>query len=188
MTAWNSLAITHGFMARMVGPGAFCIDATAGRGRDTVLLAKLAGPGGRVIALDIQPQAVEAARRLAEAEGVADRVEVRLMDHREMAALAAPGTVDFVAFNLGWLPGGDHRIHTRSETTLPALEAALELLRPGGGLSLCIYYGRENGYGERDRVLEWLAGLDDRRFGVLRLDFPNRKNDPPIPVLIRREG
>ena len=63
---WNSLAITHDFMARQVAPGAFCIDATAGKGRDAVLLARLCGPAGRVVALDIQPQAVEATRRLAE--------------------------------------------------------------------------------------------------------------------------
>lgn len=185
---WNSLGITHDFMSRMVKPGAFCIDATAGKGRDAVLLAKLAGPAGRVIALDIQPEAVEATRRLAEAEGVDHRVEVRLMDHRELASLAEPGTVDLIAFNLGWLPGGDHTIHTRTESTLPALAASLDLLRPGGALSLCVYYGKENGYGERDRVLDWLAGLDDRLYNVLRLDFPNRKNDPPIPVLLLKEG
>ena len=185
---WNSLAITHDFMARQVALGAFCIDATAGKGRDAVLLARLCGPTGRVVALDIQPQAVEATRRLAEDAGVSGWLEARQMDHRELSALAPPGTVDFVAFNLGWLPGGDHRLHTRWESTLPALNASLELLRPGGALSLCIYYGRENGYGERDRVLEWLAGLDDRQYNVLVLGFPNRRNDPPIPVLILKEG
>ena len=34
---WNSLGITHDFMARQVRPGELCIDATAGRGRDTLL-------------------------------------------------------------------------------------------------------------------------------------------------------
>ena len=60
---WNSLALTHSFMARHVRSGAFCIDATAGRGRDTVLLARLAGPAGRVLALDVQEEAVEATAR-----------------------------------------------------------------------------------------------------------------------------
>lgn len=186
MTSWNSLGLTHEFMARYIRPGDLCIDATAGRGRDTVLLARLTGSEGRVIALDIQPQAVEDTRALAEREGVADRVEARLLDHREMGRLAERGTVGCVVFNLGWLPGGDHRVHTGAETTLPALEAALELLRPGGVISLCIYYGKENGYEERDRVLEWLEGVDDRRYEVLRVDFPNRRGDPPIPVFLRK--
>lgn len=182
--SWNSLALTHDFMARYVRPGDLCIDATAGRGRDTVLLARLAGPEGRVIALDIQPEAVEATQALVRREGVADRVEVRLLDHREMGCLAENGTVGCVAFNLGWLPGGDHRVHTAAETTIPALEAALELLRPGGVISLCLYYGKETGYEERDRVLKWLETVDDRRYSVLCLTFPNRRNDPPIPVFI----
>lgn len=184
----NSLALTHDFMARHVRPGDLCIDATAGRGRDTVLLARLTGPAGRVIALDIQRSAVEATGALAQREGVADRVEVRLLDHREMGSLAEKGTVGCVAFNLGWLPGGDHRIHTAAESTIPALEAALELLRPGGVLSLCIYYGKENGYEERDRVLQWLETVDDRLYNVLCVTFPNRRNDPPIPVFILKNG
>jgi SAM-dependent methyltransferase len=184
---WNSLGLTHDFMARHVGPGAFCIDATAGRGRDTVLLARLAGPSGRVLALDIQPEAVEATRALALAEGVADRVEVRLMGHQDLDRCAAPGTADCVVFNLGWLPGASHGVFTTAETTLPALEKALEILKPGGVLSLCVYYGKENGYQERDAVLDWLRGLDPRVYNVLRLDFPNRTGDPPIPVFILKE-
>ncbi len=102
--------------------------------------------------------------------------------------MAQEGTVSCITFNLGWLPGGDHRLHTTVETTIPALEQSLALLRPGGVLSLCIYYGKENGYRERDRVLEWLAGVDSRAYSVIAIGFPNRKNDPPLPVFILREG
>jgi len=188
LMGWNSLGLTHDFMRRHVQPGDLCIDATAGRGRDTVLLAKLTGPAGRVIALDIQPAALEATRALAEQEGVSGQVEVRLLGHQEIHRVAREGTVSCIAFNLGWLPGGDHRLHTTVETTIPALEQSLALLRPGGVLSLCIYYGKENGYRERDRVLEWLAGVDSRAYSVIAIGFPNRKNDPPLPVFILREG
>lgn len=185
---WNSLGLTHDFLTRHIRPGALCIDATAGRGRDTLLLARLTGPAGKVIALDIQPAAVEAARALLEAEGVSSWAEVRLLGHERIGETALPGTVDGIVFNLGWLPGGDHAIHTRTETTLAALDQSLTLLRPGGVMSLCVYYGKENGYGERNAVLEWLAGLDGRVWNVLRVDFPNRGNDPPIPIFLMREG
>lgn len=188
LMGWNSLGLTHDFMTRYVRPGDLCIDATAGRGRDTVLLAELTGPGGKVHALDIQPAALEATRRLAEERGVSSRVETHLLTHARVGEIAAPGTVGCIVFNLGWLPGGDHALHTEKESTLQALEQSLELLRPGGVLSLCIYYGRENGYGERDGVLRWLEGLDDRLYNVLVLTFPNRGNDPPIPVFILKEG
>lgn len=188
LMGWNSLRLTHDFMARQVRPGDLCIDATAGKGRDTVFLAGLTGPTGKVIALDIQPQALEATRRLAEQAGVSPWVETRLLTHARIGEVAAPGSVSCIDFNLGWLPGGDHTLHTQKETTLRALEQSLELLRPGGVLSLCIYYGKENGYEERDAVLAWLEGLDDRLYNVLVLTFPNRKNDPPIPVFLLKEG
>ena len=54
----NTLSMVHNFLKQHVTPGAFCIDATAGKGRDTALLCRLAGPEGRVLAFDIQPEAV----------------------------------------------------------------------------------------------------------------------------------
>ena len=75
----------------------------------------------------------------------------------------------------------------RSDTSVAALEAALRLLKPGGVIAVALYYGGANGYGERDAVLSWLEGLDDRRFSVLRCDWANRRNDPPMPVFIWKE-
>ena len=46
----NTLDVVHDFLRRQVKPGAVCIDATAGKGRDTALLCRLAGKNGRVIA------------------------------------------------------------------------------------------------------------------------------------------
>ena len=37
-------------------------------------------------------------------------------------------------------------------------------------------------------MLEWLAGVDSRAYSVIAIGFPNRKNDPPLPVFILREG
>jgi len=38
----NTLAMVHAFLKEHVRPGALCIDTTAGRGRDTALLCRLA--------------------------------------------------------------------------------------------------------------------------------------------------
>lgn len=54
----NTLGLAHDFLRRSVHAGAFCIDATAGKGRDTALLCRLAGEGGCVLSFDIQPDAV----------------------------------------------------------------------------------------------------------------------------------
>ena len=48
---------------------------------------------------------------------------------------------DVVMFNFGYLPGGDHSVATRPETSLRAVSEAMGLLKEGGVISLCIYSG-----------------------------------------------
>jgi 2-polyprenyl-3-methyl-5-hydroxy-6-metoxy-1,4-benzoquinol methylase len=63
------------FRLRLLRPlaGKSVIDVGCGDGRDTVLLAKLGA--ARVTGVDIAPGAIELARRRAELDGVADRVD-----------------------------------------------------------------------------------------------------------------
>ena len=49
VTEW----IQH-FIRQQVREGDLCIDATMGNGNDTLLLARLAGASGQVLAFDIQ--------------------------------------------------------------------------------------------------------------------------------------
>ncbi len=183
----NGLDVSHKIISEHVSAGAFCIDATAGRGKDTLFLAKLTGHSGRVLAFDIQQDAVDLTRVLIHENGFDDMTEVFLDSHSNMAAYAEPGTVDCIVFNFGWLPGGDHNIFTRKETSIAAMSAGLELLKPGGLMSLTVYYGRNNGYEERDAILGFLRGLDDQLYTVIVMDFVNRINDPPFPVVILKE-
>ena len=185
--SWNALALSHDFLRRHVPLGGTVIDATAGNGLDTLFLCDLVGKDGKVLAFDIQPQAVERTRALLAREG-RQNAAVLLEGHENMAAYGEKESVDAVAFNFGWLPGGDHGIFTRAGTSVPAVCAGLELLKPGGVMSLCLYYGRDNGYEERDALLRLVSSLDDRRFTVMVIDFANRKNDPPMAVWIVKEG
>lgn len=177
----NTLSMVHDFLTRTVKPGSVCVDATAGKGRDTALLCRLTGKAGRVLAFDIQEEAIRQTRALLEAEGLS--AEVVLDSHANLEQYAEPGTVDCVVFNFGRLPGGDPAVFTRAETSVAALEASLRVLKPGGAVAIALYYGGANGYGERDAVMTWLETLDDRKFSVLRCDWANRRNDPPVPFL-----
>lgn len=182
----NTLGMVHEFLKRHVRPGALCIDATAGRGRDTALLCRLAGETGRVLAFDIQQEAVEQTEALLERDGL--HAEVHLDSHAHMERYAAPGTVDCIVFNFGRLPGGDPRIFTRAESSVAAIEAGLRLLKPGGVMAIALYYGKENGYDERDAVLEFLGTADDRTFSVLCCDWRNRRGEPPMPIFVWKEA
>ena len=182
----NTLAMVHAFLERNVRPGALCIDATAGRGRDTALLCRLAGPEGRVLAFDIQRDAIEQTAALLASEDL--RAELHLESHARMADYADAGSVDCIVFNFGRLPGGDPAVTTRADSSVAAVAAGLSLLKPGGVMALALYYGGANGYEERDALLDFLRGVDDRGYSVLCCDWRNRRGDPPIAVFVWREN
>ena len=181
----NTLGLVHGFLRQHVKEGALCIDATAGRGRDTALLCRLAGERGKVLAFDIQQEAVDQTRTLLAREGLS--AQVILDSHAHMERYAQAETVDCVVFNFGRLPGGDPRIFTRAESSVAAIGAGLRLLRPGGVMAIALYYGGENGYEERDAVLEYLKTVDDRAYTVLCCDWVNRRGEPPMPIFLWKE-
>lgn len=55
----SAVQLCHEFLTAHLQPGGLYVDATCGNGHDTEFLCRLAGPTGRVLALDIQPAAVE---------------------------------------------------------------------------------------------------------------------------------
>ena len=143
----------HEAVRTAVKEGEEVVDATAGNGHDTVFLAKLVGAGGRVFAFDIQEEAIVATQANLHASGVpAERVSLI----RESHASLGNHIIDPVAavmFNLGYRPGGDHKIRTRCEETLVALERAWEVIRTEGILTVICYRGHPGGAEESTAVL-----------------------------------
>ena len=82
---------------------------------------------------------------------------------------------------------GDHAQTTRAKTSLAAVRAALPILKIGGLLSLCIYSGQDTGFEECDTLPDFLQTLDSRKYLVLKTDYFNRPNHPPIPVFVIRQ-
>ena len=58
-----------------------------------------------------------------------------------MDVYAEEETVSCITFNLGYLPGGDHSVATRADSSISAVESGLKLLKIGGLMTLCIYSG-----------------------------------------------
>lgn len=185
--SFSALDIAHGVIADHVKAGDICIDATAGRGRDTVFLCGLVGESGRVTAFDVQREAVEDTKKLVKENGFSDIARVVLDGHEHMDAYEEPETVSCVVFNFGWLPGGDHNMFTRPRTSIEAIKKAMALLKPGGIVAMCIYYGKETGFEEKDALLEYLATIDSARYSVVVGSFVNRTNCPPITAFILKD-
>lgn len=184
---FSALDIIKRIIEENVKEGDICIDATAGRGNDTAFLASLVGDSGHVTAFDIQQDAVDSTKVLLEEKGLSNRANVLLKSHSEMDELFEEGTVSCITFNFGWLPKGDHNIFTQKDTSIEAIEKGLKLLKKDGIMTLIIYYGRETGFDERDALLEFLPTLDSFKYTVIEMPFVNRKNCPPIPIVILKD-
>ena len=176
--------IVHEAIKPHVTEGGLCIDATAGNGNDTLYLAKLVGVEGQVIAFDIQEDAVANTEKRLQEQDMSERAKVVLDSHVNMASYAKENTVDCIVFNLGYLPGGDHKMATQVNSSIEAMNVALKLLKKKGLLSVTIYSGGDSGFEEKDAVLSWLRQLDQRKYLVLVTEYYNRQNNPPIPVRI----
>ena len=101
-----------------------------------------------------------------------------------MQKYAKEETVDCIVFNFGYLPGGDHQLATKADTSIEAIRQGLRLLKVGGMMSLCIYSGGDSGFEERDEILSFLKLLDTKYYLVILSSYYNRPNHPPIPVMI----
>ena len=172
-------------LRQVLSEGDEAVDATMGNGHDTEALCRLVGPAGHVYAFDIQAQAVEkTGMRLREAD-LADRASLFHTGHEHMKE-NVPHPVRTVMFNLGWLPGGDHQVTSRLQTTLSAAEQALDLLLPGGVLLICVYPGHEEGAREREALIRYLSSLPPQRFNVLRQTFLNAGPGAPECLVVQK--
>ena len=179
----NALKLSHEHMKAHVKEGDTVIDATAGKGRDTLLLSNLVGNSGHVYAFDIQKEAIDQTSTLL-SENNRENVSLILDSHHKMAEYVKSAKA--VIFNFGFLPGGDHNIYSHGDTSTKAIDAALSILEEDGFISICSYYGGDTGFEERDALLSYLENLDQKKYTVMLQSFHNRKNCPPLFIIIEK--
>lgn len=181
----NSLGQSHEFVKKCVTEGDIVIDATAGNGGDTLFLSELVGESGKVYSFDIQEQAHGKTLRKLKDKGVEKRV-VQIHDGHQNIDSYVHEKVKAVMFNLGYLPGGDHDIGTKGNTTAEALKKAMELLEINGVITVVVYYGGDSGYDEKEYVLEYIKNIDHKQYAVMKTEFVNQINCPPILICIEK--
>lgn len=179
ITSW-----CHTVIQSLAPEGGLYIDATMGKGNDTLFLCRLAGERGRVLAFDIQEEALRATKELLCGYQMENRARLILDGHEHMDQYADRESADVICFNFGYLPGGDHSIATRPETSVDAVRSGLDILKSGGMMSLCIYSGGDTGFEEKRALLSFLRTLPPREYTVIVNEYYNRENHPPMPVFI----
>lgn len=185
------LNFAHTLATGTLRDGGGAVDATIGNGHDTVALARAVGAEGTVHGFDVQAAALEATRERLAAASLAGRTDLHCVGHEQMAQhLPDPlhGTVGAVMFNLGYLPGSDSERTTQPDTTVAALEAALQLLRPGGIVTVVLYTGHAGGAEEAQAVETWATDRDQDRVQALSYRFVNQQNDPPRLLALEKRA
>lgn len=181
----KTLDFTHFVVREFVNAGDTVIDATAGNGYDTLFLAKLVGERGKVFAFDIQQKAIQSTEGLLREQGLFPRVQL-IRDGHEHIEEYVKEEVSAVMFNLGYLPGSDHRIVTQPETTIKGVKAALTMLSPGGVITLVVYTGHPGGQEEWHFIEHYVKSLAKNNYRVLLYKFLNTNNSPFMVAVEKR--
>jgi len=85
----------HAILRPFMRDGMLVLEPGCGMGFFTVDLARLAGPQGKVVAVDVQPRMLSGLRRRARRAGVEARIETRLASDEGLSVEDLAGKVDF---------------------------------------------------------------------------------------------
>ena len=171
--------IMHNIIANnKIANNKIVIDATLGNGHDTDFLKD---NFETVYSFDIQEMAVNNYK-----EKNISNVNV-ILDSHENFKKYINEEVDCIVYNLGYLPGANKHITTKTDSTLKSVEEGLDILSKNGIMFIAMYPGHEEGAREKDSILELAKNLNTKHFGVLYQEFINRPNNPPCLLVIEKK-
>ena len=166
------------FILEHLKEGDTAVDFTMGNGGDTLFLTKTVGKTGKVYAFDIQEAALVSTEKHLKENGAPENYELICASHHRVKEFVKE-PIKAGMFNLGYLPrSGNKSLYTMRETTMPAVEAAIDLLLPDGVLIIAIYPGHEEGALEGDMLREYFKTLS--RFKICASEF-HILNSPTSP-------
>ena len=182
----NTVILAKDFLKQHIKNGDIVIDATMGRGNDTLFLKELVGDTGYVYAFDIQEEAINDTKNKLINNNLYNNVSLILDGHENIDKYVKEEIAGAV-FNFGYLPKANHNISTKQATSIIAIQKVLNLLKIKGIISLCVYQGGDTGFEEKEAILRFLKQLDYNKYTVIVSDFFNRPNYPPIHIKIIKE-
>ncbi|MCL2114545.1 MAG: class I SAM-dependent methyltransferase [Streptococcaceae bacterium] len=195
----KALAMAHSCLEEIIKSDDIVVDATMGNGYDTLFLSNLTD---HVFAFDVQNEALLATEKRLSAAGknvikisaseneklLTENPSVKLiLDGHENVRKYIKQPIKAAIFNLGYLPKADKTVITKPDTTLIALSALTDLLVIGGRIALMIYYGHEGGEQEKNAVIHWVSGLDQKAWEVFTYGPLNQVHTPPILVILEKK-
>lgn len=180
------LILEKQFILAHLGEGDVAVDFTMGNGNDTAFLSHTVGPTGRVYAFDIQEAALISTRAHLEEGGAPENYTLICASHHLVRDYVKE-PIKAGMFNLGYLPGsGNKALTTLRKTTLPAVQAAIDLLAPDGILLVAIYPGHEEGRLEGEMLAEYFATLSRYQYCASRFNILNSPTSPYFYIIEKK--
>ncbi|WP_068468212.1 class I SAM-dependent methyltransferase [Candidatus Protochlamydia phocaeensis] len=184
----SHLDLAHHYWDQLLRPGDSAIDATCGKGRDTLKLCQLAlsSDGGNVFAIDCQSAAIEQAKEYLShtlSPEQLKRLRLEVGCHSHFPFNLSAESVKLIVYNLGYLPGSNKELTTQTSTTLQSLTHAQHLLRPGGAISITCYPGHREGAIEEEAILTYASSLSPMEWSICHHRWLNRRLSPSLLLL-----
>lgn len=161
------------------------VDMTAGNGHDSLRLLKIAPNYKKLYIYDIQKEAIENTKKLLDSYVYKNCVFLN-KSHSDLSDIKE--NVDFAIYNLGYLPGANKEIVTKTSSTMLSLSNLLPRLSNNAVVVITTYPGHSEGKLEDESIFNYLKVLDQREFNVLKLEFINQKNNPCKTYILEKRS
>ena len=165
------------FILTHLKEGDVAVDFTMGNGHDTEFLSKTVGENGKVYAFDVQEQALRSTEKHLREVGCPENYTLILDSHHNVKKYVGE-KIRAGMFNLGYLPGSDKTVTTMRETTLPAIEAAIDLMDRDAIILVAVYPGHKEGEEEGKLICEYLSSLSRYKVCATRINILNSPTSP----------
>jgi ubiquinone/menaquinone biosynthesis C-methylase UbiE len=151
-----------------VEPGMTVLEPGCGFGFFSLPMARMVGPEGRIVCVDLEPRAVERLKRRAASKGLGERIDARPCGPRDLGLDDYVGRIDLVTVM--------YTLHELED--LPGfLDQAVALLEPGGRMLVVEPKGHVN-------PTQFAAELElCRRAGFRELEPPPYASKRPAALL-----
>jgi hypothetical protein len=174
---------SHAIWEKILQHKDIAIDATCGNGKDSLRLALLLEKKeGQLFCLDIQEKALNATKELLQKSvpSFYSSIQFILGSHEILPKVS---NIKLIVYNLGYLPGADKSITTKTQSTLKSISQALELVSPGGLICITCYPGHSEGKKEEEELTQFLSSLPPKYWSFTMTRWENRKEAPSLILL-----
>lgn len=177
----NTKSIINFLIKNYIDEVSIAVDMTCGNGIDSKIILDNFNVK-KLYCFDIQKEAIDNTKELLKSYF---KYELILDNHKNFDKYVKEN-IDFVIYNLGYLPKGDKNITTNYLDVKASLVKVLKKLNKKAVIFITFYPGHFFGKIESIEILKFLENLNQKEYIVLKFYFENQKNNPPFFVMVQK--